>query len=243
MLKYNLNNINDINFDESNVKKMYYNGSVVYQKLTDTPPTPTDIKWFATYTGGTTSSADCDSSSAITLNEITKTGLVSVEIGDCVTTIGDYVFQNCSGLTSVELPSELTTINQFAFQGCSGLTSIELPSGLTTIGTSAFIWCTGLSSVTIPNSVTTIEQDAFSRCSGLISVEIGSGVTTIGRNAFYECRGLTGVTINAITPPTLDRNAFDYTNDCRLYVPCESVDAYKAATNWRNYASRIQAIS
>ena len=36
---------------------------------------------------------------------------------------------------------------------------------------------------------------------------------------------------------------FNDTNDCPIYVPSESVEAYKAATNWSYYASRIQAIS
>jgi len=36
--------------------------------------------------------------------------------------------------------------------------------------------------------------------------------------------------------------AFYNTNNCPIYVQADSVDAYKAATNWKTYASRIQAI-
>jgi hypothetical protein len=35
---------------------------------------------------------------------------------------------------------------------------------------------------------------------------------------------------------------FADTNDCPIYVPADSVDAYKAAENWSQYAKRIQAI-
>jgi len=48
------------------------------------------------------------------------------------------------------------------------------------------------------------------------------------------------VIVNATTPPTLGASAFNNTNDCPIYVPCSSVSAYKAASNWSTYASRIQ---
>jgi len=40
----------------------------------------------------------------------------------------------------------------------------------------------------------------------------------------------------------LGNNAFYATNNCPIYVPAASVNAYKTATNWKSYASRIQAI-
>lgn len=89
----------------------------------------------------------------------------------------------------------------------------------TSIGSRAFFECKSLSTVTIPNSVTSIEYGAFDNCTGL-----------------------TSVTIEATTPPTLGANAFNNTNNCPIYVPAESVDTYKQATNWSSYASRIQAI-
>ena len=76
----------------------------------------------------------------------------------------------------------------------------------------------------------------------LTSVTIPSGVTSIGVAAFNGCRGLTSVTVNATTPPTLGKYVFTSTNNYPIYVPSESVNAYKAATNWSTYASRIQAI-
>lgn len=49
MIKYNLNNINDWNFDNANIAKVYRNNSVVYQKVTTgdtpTPPTPPYIQY------------------------------------------------------------------------------------------------------------------------------------------------------------------------------------------------------
>ena len=91
---------------------------------------------------------------------------------------------------------------------------------------------------------TSIVNNAFSNCTGLTSVTIGSGVTYIGYGTFGYCTGLTSVIIQATTPPTLvNVSAFDNTNNCPIYCPAESVDAYKAATNWSSLASRIKPIS
>ena len=102
--------------------------------------------------------------------------------------------------------------------------------------------CSGLTSIDIPNSVTTIGVQAFFKCSGLTSCTIGSGVTSIGSSAFTQCSGLTSIISNATQPPTLGSGAFDSTNNSPIYVPSDSVNAYKAATNWKDYKSRIQAI-
>lgn len=173
--------------------KVYLGETLVYSG--GTPPTPTfQGKWIATYSDSSTSSADCDSSSAITYGEIPRSNLVSVEIGDCVTSIGNE----------------------------------------------AFYYCSGLASVTIPNSVTSIGDSAFEDCRSLTSIDIPNSVTSIGDRAFFRCSSLTSITIFATTPPTLGDYVFDITNNCPIYVPCESVDAYKEA--WSDYASRIQAI-
>ena len=90
-------------------------------------------------------------------------------------------------------------------------------------------------------------KEYYNKCSdwiknNLTSITIGSGVTSIGGAAFYNCRSLSSVTVEATTPPTLGLNVFNNTNNCPIYVPSQSVNAYKTATNWKTWASRIQAI-
>ena len=96
---------------------------------------------------------------------------VTIDIGNTVTSIGEYAFADCS-LTSVTIPNSVTSIGYYAFSGCSGLTSMTIPNTVTNIGSSAFEGCSGLTSVTIPDSVTSIGDFAFESCSGLTSVTI-----------------------------------------------------------------------
>jgi len=170
------------------------------------------------------------------------TSLPSITIPDSVTSIGSDAFSDCSGMTTCTLSSGLTKISDSLFVSCYNLTSIDIPSGVTTIEQYAFKYCRSLTSVTIPNAVRIIDKEAFYRCSGLTSVTIGSGVTNIENTAFEDCSGLTSITVNAITPPTIGYSVFDNTNDCPIYVPCESVEAYKTATRWSVYESRIQCV-
>lgn len=239
--------------------------TVHFDKTAPAPPV-FEGKYKLTLNDSTTVSAECDGTSAITSAETSAytSTLVSAEIGNCVTTIGERAFQNFSSLTSVAIPNSVSTIGDGAFKYCyslssvtiptsvtsistgafhvcSGLTSVTIPTSVTSIGVSAFAWCSNLSSIDIPDSVTTIDSNAFRYCGGLTSCTIGTGVTSIDRNAFESCASLTSITINATTPPTLDRYVFDGST-CPIYVPAASVEAYKAAEGWNTYASRIQAI-
>ena len=168
-------------------------------------------------------------------------GLTSISIPDSVTSIGKDTFYNCTSIANVTIGSGVTNIGNGAFNSCSGLTSITIPDSVTSIGDSSFYDCRSITSVTIPNSVTTIGNMAFENCSGLTSVTIPTNVTSIGIEAFYGCSSLSSVTINAVTPPELGSDAF-YGSTCLIYVPVASVDAYKAASGWSAYKSRIQAI-
>ena len=89
----------------------------------------------------------------------------------------------------------------------------------------------------IGNSVTSIGDYAFYKCSGLTSVTIGNSVTSIGGYAFYGCSGLDKIIVLAKNPPACGGEVFDDVNkqNCKLIVPRESLEAYKAADTWKNF--------
>ena len=171
------------------------------------------------------------------------TSLTSITIPNSVTSIGGGVFQNCTSLTSITIPSGVTIIEDTTFYNCTALTSITIPNSVTSIGGGVFRSCTSLTSITIPSGVTIIGQSAFHTCTALTNITIPSGVTTIRSSAFQNCTALTSIICEATNPPTIASSTFtSVPADCAIYVPADSVDAYKVASYWNTRAAYIQAI-
>ncbi len=205
----------------------------------------------------------CSALTSITIpNSVTSIGkwafsdcdaLESITIPNSVTSIGENAFEWCKALESVTIPDSVTEIGWGAFYSCSALESFygkfasEDNRCLIIDGTLHSFAPAGLTTYTIPNSVTSIGEYAFGNCSALTSVTIPNSVTEIGYGAFIWCSALKKVYCKPTTPPTADKegysswSAFDYNaSGRRIYAPTASVDAYKAASYWKNYADYIE---
>ena len=175
------------------------------------------------------------------LSAFAPAGLTSYNIPEGVTEIGSSTFNTCTSLTSITIPEGVTEIGDFAFEDCKSLTSVVIPDSVTTIGKWAFEDCDSLTSITIPDGVTTIGNNAFEDCDILTSITIPDSVTTIGNNAFYYCKSLTSVYCQPTTPPVGGSSMFSKnTLSRKIYVPMASVDAYKSANGWSEYADAIE---
>lgn len=162
-----------------------------------------------------------------------------------VTSMSINAFTNCTSLESVTLSQSITSLDGEIFKNCSSLKSISLP-GVTYIGVQAFDGCSSLEYIDIP-SVENIQPNAFRNCTSLMAITIPSCTAVICEGVFTGCTSLTEITCLATTPPTLGGDLFkafiydDKPNptDYTVYVPSESLDAYKAATNWSDIADKI----
>ena len=84
----------------------------------------------------------------------------------------------------------------------------------------------------------TILSNTYKDGSGII--EFDAPITSIGICAFYDCSSLTNVYCKPTTPPAGDYDIFTGNASGRkIYVPTESVEAYKNASHWSDYASDI----
>ena len=204
------------------------------------------------------------------LNEIREQAFIycnalkKISLPSIITSIGEYTFFYCSALTEITIPEGVTSIGYRAFGYCGALTSIKLPESLKSIGKQAFQQCSVLKGLTLPKNVSNIEESAFSSCKGLenlviegaakigksafssclglATITLSAEVDSIGTSAFSSCRNLMSITVQATTPPPGGSRMFNNTNNCPIYVPTGSVEAYKAAEYWSEYADRIQAL-
>lgn len=124
-----------------------------------------------------------------------KDTLVSAELGELCTSIGDSSFYQCFSLTSITITNSINNIGDGAFLGCTSLTSITIPDSVTNIGISAFQGCSKLESISIPKGIKEIKYQCFAGCSNLLNVTIPEGVTNISQYAFASCNSLTSITI------------------------------------------------
>ena len=65
-------------------------------------------------------------------------------------------------------------------------------------------------------------------------ITIPNSVTEINDYAFSDCSNLKTIICEATEPPTLGQGVFLGCNLENVYVPLNSVDAYKAATGWQD---------
>lgn len=145
--------------------------------------------------------------------------LMTVSIGNSVTTIADGAFQFCSSLSTIFIPDSVTTIGETAFYGCilCGIAvddqvdddANQLHAVITsvpTIPSYTFFHCARLSRVTISDSVTTIRPRAISFSISLNNVSIPNSVTVIEYSAFQGCTGLSTIRI----PPRVNVSNFAF---------------------------------
>lgn len=175
-----------------------------------------------------------------------------------------WAFNGCSFLKGIKLPVTLKVIQNGSFQNCNKLQSVNLEN-VVTIGQNAFNGCVELKNIVLNSLVRTTEFGNFrssginsfvapnieelaansaSYCDYLSLVDLGENIKTIGGSAFLRCNDMETIVVRAVVPPTLGgSDVFNNTNNCPIYVPDASVEAYKTATNWNAYSDRIKPLS
>ena len=119
----------------------------------------------------------------------------------------------------------------------TSLESVTITDKETEISENEFYGCTNLKNVTLGDGIEAIGSYAFSGCAALEDFTFGSSLKSIGEEAFSDCTAMTRLVSRTAIPPVCGPQALDDINKwtCKLYVPDASIDAYKAADQWKEF--------
>lgn len=139
---------------------------------------------------------------------------------------------------------EAIEIGDYAFWRCRDLKEFEPYNSvykmlISYIGDSAF-GETAVEELNFLDSTFTTINATFRGSVALHTLYLPATLTEIGERTFEDCSSITSLYIAATTPPTLSRDAFNVVAEgLSIYVPAESVSAYKTTEVWSDYADYI----
>lgn len=181
--------------------------------------------------------------------------LKSVRIPNSVLSMDSYCFEGCASLQNIVLPNSLNSISEFAFKDCSKLESITIPSNVKSIGNGIFKGCTNLQEINVASDnpyyksiqgvlfdkeeTTLIQMPANSQ---ILICEIPASVKSLGHSAFDGCTQIKEIHCLPTTPPTISVSGFssEVLNNCKLYIPKGSYNAYWVAQGWGDFKNIIE---
>lgn len=164
--------------------------------------------------------------------------------GSC--SLGTSAFTNCNSYSGVSISTNsITSIGDYCFYKFSGLTSVSL-SGVTALnsGGRQFAGCKDLKDLEI-RGTDLIVPAYFVGGASLTAITLG-GISEIS-NAYGLDIGNTSASVRSLTmldttPPKIGSTSISDYNPTVIYVPASAVNAYKTATDWYDYRTKIQAI-
>ena len=194
-------------------------------------------------------------SSVVTLesNCFLRCNAETITLGSGVGRIKYQALCLLSNLKTLNISASVTTIDSWGIYGLNNLETLTVDVNNTSFdsrdncnaiiqtGTNMMIY--GSLNTVIPNTVVSLRMGAF-RGLNITTMDVPASVTNIQSTVFNQCSKLKTLTFRATTPPTIGSNSIENTSTLTdIYVPAESVNAYKTAQYWSNLASKISAIS
>ena len=168
-------------------------------------------------------------------------GMEYYQIPEDITALGTQCFAS-SRLQRVSIPDSVEQIDDTSFEGCSEMVEFRgkyaSPDGRCIIKNSTLLAYAqkGISDFTVPDGVTNLAR-AFDRAVDLKVLHIPSSVSRI---QYMDVSSLKTVYVYSKEPPVAGPM---WLSPEAIYVPNASVEDYKTAKNWSNYADCIKPMT
>ncbi|MBQ2395626.1 MAG: leucine-rich repeat domain-containing protein, partial [Bacteroidales bacterium] len=163
-----------------------------------------------------------------------------------VSYFGACSFYKCPSLTEVDIDwNKVTYIGEAAFTQCKiNVDKLAIPK-LETLGGNSL---QGIQTKVVADlgKITSLPYHWYSKlfCDNVECVVLPDTLTSMDTHSIHMDSSFNTLVMKAVTPPTIQSNTFmQLPSSAVFYVPDASVEAYKGATNWSDYASRIKGIS
>ena len=197
--------------------------------------------------GETISKIDADGDGFLTLEEVERItslsdradNMYSIFVGDSET--GNDVIQS---FDEFQYFTRVTALHTKSFIRCSSLKQITLPTSITSIGAEAFSF-TGIEKLIINEGCENVGSDVLLSCTTCVLIDFPSTIKKIGTRPNNKGSKNLVVICRAITPPAFN-GSWTYTaggKPTAIYVPNESVSAYKVAEGWSKSSGIIYPLS
>ena len=173
--------------------------------------------------------------------------LTSIDFSNNLEYIGEWAFAGCHALPSVTIPKSVKCIDAIAFQWCYALTKVVVNSNEVVARDNEQFYtlmsCFGkqVKEFVLGEDVKKIAYIAFAQSENLTSVTIPGNLTCVDDSAFHECTSLTDVYCYAEQVPETGKDVFVSSNykNATLHVPAASIDAYRNAEQWKDFANIV----
>lgn len=176
---------------------------------------------------------------------------------------GARMFSGCSALEEVIMPDDLSnyllgdvseTLWHGAFTNCISLKIVDFLPKVNTnarddgAASDCFFGCSSLKYIDVPESFNSLFANGFGSlirdCVNLkTAIFRPTTYTTFSGNCCNNTPLLESLVIFNPTPSTTGWGSLPTNGTCIIYVPDESVTAYKTASGWSAHANRIKGIS
>lgn len=135
-------------------------------------------------------------------------------------------FEGCTSLEEVNIGNDIGGLSDYAFKNCTALKTVRIGDG-NIVSENGYEYNTGLFQ---------IGPNAFVGCTNLTTVVIGANVKSILGKAFDQCNRIKTLECHAVEPPAVSNaNAFTCYQTANLFVPRESIEAYRTAQYWADF--------